>query len=405
MRGELEFDSDGRRVDTAGAEDAVRKAELRADVARLLLVANWGLALWCAVTVVDLVVFLGILHRSPVTIVGLRITGAILIVAAVRFVRRPTITRAQLAWARGGFFAAIAIVLGMQCASDRGVETPLLLALVGIATLQAATSPMPLLGGLLRLGAVAVLGIGVTLVASPLEHAALVTFIVHATTILASVVLVAIGCAAYWRLRRQVFARRLVGRYRLVERIGQGGMGEVWRAHHPGLRRDVAIKILRSDRAMADQIARFEAEIAALSELSHPNIVRVYDSGVTDDGLCYYAMELLRGETLEARVRRAGPLDAETATSVMRQICRALAEAHDHGIVHRDLTPRNVFLDASRDTELAKLIDFGIAARTTGGAAIVVAGTPAYMPPEQARGEAATPAADLYALGAVWTSR
>ncbi len=398
-RGELEFDSaGGRGPDTAGAHHAVREAELRADVERLKLTGDWAILLWGLTVVMDILVPIkrGV---SPAGVLATWAAGMVVLLSLRGIIHRPAVTHTQLARVRAIVFGAFTILIALQAAQDRGMGSPILLGLACCALTYAMTSPLPLRATGVRLFGLALLGLATNAAVSP--RAGLAVFAGNAATILACVVLLAIGADAYWRLRRQVFARRLVGRYRLVERIGKGGMGEVWRATHPGLRRDVAIKILRSDRATPEQIARFEAEIAALSELSHPNIVRVYDSGVTDDGLCYFAMELLRGETLAARVRRAGPLDAETATSVMRQVGRALAEAHAHGIVHRDLTPDNVFLDPSAGTEHAKLIDFGIAALTTETGA-VVAGTPAYMAPEQARGEAATPAADLYALGAVW---
>jgi serine/threonine-protein kinase len=416
-RGRLEFESgDARRdPDGSGVQSAVLDAELRTDLARLRLVVGWVLVMHCSGFIGDLVVRVGIQHVSAVGTVAVRAIGAVFLLSIFALLRRRSITARQFAWLRATTFVGFTVALAAQCALDRGISTGLFISLIPILIFQATSVPMPLRAGLPRIVGTALLGIVLVLavtIATPSIAAiagdvdALARFGTISMVSLVSAVLLAVGGDAYWRLRRQVFAWRLVGRYRLVERIGRGGMGEVWRAAHPGLRRDVAVKILRGDRATAEQIARFEAEIAALSELSHPNTVRVYDSGVTDDGLCYYAMELLQGETLDARVRRAGRLDPVAAAMVIRQIARALAEAHDRGIVHRDLTPSNVFLDTSAGRERAKLIDFGIAKRTntphTSDTGTAVIGTPAYMAPEVAAGAQATPASDVWGLGAVW---
>jgi serine/threonine-protein kinase len=239
--------------------------------------------------------------------------------------------------------------------------------------------------------------------AGQLESAtSLATFAINLLTMLLATLILAAAAGAYYTLRRQVFAQRVVGRYRLVERIGQGGMSEVWRARHPGLGHDIAVKILRTDRATPTMVERFQAEVAALAELSHAHTVRILDSGVTDDGLCYYAMELLEGETLAARIAR-GTLPIADALELARQIAGALREAHGRGLVHRDLKPENVFVVGSG---LAKLLDFGIAKRigtaiSLGGSGGGVVGTPAYMAPEQRAGATVDARADVYALGAV----
>jgi serine/threonine-protein kinase len=165
--------------------------------------------------------------------------------------------------------------------------------------------------------------------------AQLAIFIQNITLILVTASLTVLGGHSMWALRRQVFAARNIGRYRLQHRIGQGGMGEVWQAYHPSLRRAVAIKLLRSHESSPNALSRFEREVRATSELTHPNTIRVFDFGVTDDGLWYYAMELLEGETLTLLVEREGPLPPARALKLIRQACRAIAEAHGRGIVHR----------------------------------------------------------------------
>jgi hypothetical protein len=223
--------------------------------------------------------------------------------------------------------------------------------------------------------------------------------------VIAYVLAVVIGHSA-WALRRQVFAARTLGRYKLVSRIGEGGMGEIWRAHHGALKRDVAVKILRSDRSIlpGEAVQRFEREVRATSELSHPNTVRVFDYGVTDDGLCYYAMELLDGENLGQLVAREGALAPSRAAQIVLQAARALAEAHAKGIIHRDVKPENLFvMTFGGGHDYVKVLDFGIARTleediTRSGWLV---GTPGWIAPEILTGLHADARADVYALGAV----
>ena len=216
-----------------------------------------------------------------------------------------------------------------------------------------------------------------------------------------------------WSLRNQVFEARNLGRYKLKKKIGAGGMGEVWVAYHQGLKRDVAVKILVRDEATAEQAARafqrFEREVRATADLTHPNTVRVFDYGVTDDGLCYYVMELLAGESLADLAKHDAPLAPGRALHLVGQAARALAEAHARGIVHRDIKPENlVVTNAGGERDFVKVLDFGIAkltsvrdeetALTRAGSMI---GTPKWMAPEAFRGKPVEAPADVYGLGAV----
>ncbi|MCW2742604.1 MAG: pknA2 [Blastococcus sp.] len=200
----------------------------------------------------------------------------------------------------------------------------------------------------------------------------------------------------------------LGGRYQLGERLGSGGMADVYHAEDLLLHRPVAVKVLRSEYT-ADEtfVARFRAEARHAASLSHPNIAAVFDYGeeIAQDGtgetLAYLVMELIEGEPLSALLRREGPLDTATTLSLLRQIAFALAEAHRAGLVHRDVKPGNILVcpDGS-----VKITDFGIAwsarsvALTRTGQVI---GTPQYLSPEQAEGRPATPASDVYALGLI----
>jgi serine/threonine-protein kinase len=153
-------------------------------------------------------------------------------------------------------------------------------------------------------------------------------------------------------------------------------------------------------------LARFEREVRSTAELVHPNTVRVFDYGVTEDGLWYYVMELLQGETIGDHVQRLGPLPPARAVHMVGQAARALAEAHERGIVHRDVKPENLFLTSlGGEHDFVKVIDFGIAKVASGDLKMTdtgsLLGTPAYMSPEMAMGLSADARSDVYALGAV----
>lgn len=211
-----------------------------------------------------------------------------------------------------------------------------------------------------------------------------------------------IGHNARVQLRR---ARRL-GRYRLEARIGEGGMNEVWLAWDESLKRNVALKILRSGAETSPGVMlRFEREALATSRLTSPNTVRVFDFGASDDGYSYIAMEYLAGADLQQLVRERGPLAPERAVALAIQACRSLAEAHDAGIIHRDIKPANLFATRYGDEhDVLKVLDFGIARLVAGVADATatqsVRGTPAYMAPECWSGADADARSDVYSLGA-----
>jgi serine/threonine protein kinase len=201
----------------------------------------------------------------------------------------------------------------------------------------------------------------------------------------------------------------VLGSYRIVELLGKGGMGYVYRAEHTKLGREVALKLLRSDYASRrDAVARFFQEARTVNRVRHRNIVDVTDFVELDDGSTYIIMELLTGTSLGAWARSG--VDLPRALAVLVQICDGLGAAHDVGVVHRDLKPDNVIIVPTADgAELAKLLDFGVAKllnrddedvgfQTAAGSVI---GTPAYMSPEQAGGMVVDARSDIYSLGAI----
>jgi serine/threonine protein kinase len=200
-------------------------------------------------------------------------------------------------------------------------------------------------------------------------------------------------------------AGEVIGNYRIVERLGEGGMGTVFSVEHVVLGRPYALKVLRSPVFARDPTAsaRFLREARAASRVRHPNIGDVFDFGHLADGRPYFVMELLEGESLADRVSRE-PLEPPDAISIGRQLAGALAAVHDHGVVHADVTPSNALI-VGHDPLHVKLIDFGLAA-IAGEVAFddqsdFVLGTPAYISPEQLRGLPATDRSDQYGLGCV----
>ncbi len=200
----------------------------------------------------------------------------------------------------------------------------------------------------------------------------------------------------------------LLDRYEIDEVLGLGGMGAVFRGRHLGLKREVAVKVLHPDLTRDPEIsARFDREAHSASRLDHPNCLRVTDVGSTEDGVKFMVMDLLSGGELADRLGE--PMVPERAVLMILQVLRGLEHAHEHGVIHRDVKPENIFITRDHDgREVLKLVDFGIAKLVGGGTndtrmtkAGLIFGTPAYMSPEQAMGMEADGRADLYAVGVI----
>ena len=201
------------------------------------------------------------------------------------------------------------------------------------------------------------------------------------------------------------------GKYRLIDPLGEGGMGAVWVAENVSIRgAEVAVKVLHANFARdPDAVRRFRAEAEATVRIGHPNIVRVFDYGQSDDGAPYMVMERLHGESLAERLERDGALPTAEAVEVVTAVLEALDAAHQHEILHRDLKPENIFLARQGDEVRPKILDFGVSkflgddaerVRMTRTGALI--GTPAYMSPEQARGETSIDLrSDVWAMGVI----
>ena len=219
-----------------------------------------------------------------------------------------------------------------------------------------------------------------------------------------------------YRARMALSKARELGRYELVELLGRGGLGEVWRARHRMLARPAAIKLVRPETlgnteasAMENLISQFERETKITSSLSSPHTIEIYDFGVTKEGSLCYVMEHLDGLDLKTLVSDYGPLSPSRAIYLLRQMCLSLAEAHQAGLIHRDIKPANIYVTRKGvQHDFIKVLDFGLAPQVDPGGASgspgnggSILGTPAYMAPEVASGKRADARADIYSLGCV----
>ena len=221
------------------------------------------------------------------------------------------------------------------------------------------------------------------------------------------------GQRVVYALGKEATRAQELGSYRLTERLGKGGMGEVWRATPRLLARPAAIKLLQSSTGNAAEgdmaMRRFEREAQVTSQLRSPHTVELWDFGVAGDGRFYYVMELLDGLDLDALVKRHGPVSAERAIFLLRQVCHSLAEAEAHGLVHRDIKPANILVCRyGGEHDFVKVLDFGIVkiTHTQSRDAIatqenVLRGTPAFIAPEQVLSGEIDSRADIYSVGCV----
>ena len=204
----------------------------------------------------------------------------------------------------------------------------------------------------------------------------------------------------------------LNGQFQILQKVGSGGMGAVYKALQPDMNRMVGVKILHPKLAnRKDLVSRFRREARALSQLTHPNTVKVFLYGELEDGSLYIIMEFLEGKNLNQTVRADGPFSLERALPILIPVCGALDEAHRAGIIHRDLKPENLFLVQSGTLhDFPKVLDFGLAKvgerQMRPGSVILtqegmVFGTPEFMSPEQAQGKSLTPASDIYSLAVI----
>lgn len=417
-------DVDAAKSSTGGsgaleAERMLAGNEHAADVIRLRRSLTVGAILWPAFLIVDWLMISYVSPQSPWPFIGLRGLETAVLVGAVWRLGQPNRPSEHLVRALDiACFSGAALTVAIMCLQLGGITSPYAAGIPVVLVCRGAFVAEHWRDGLFPVGVTASMYPIVMFAAAAVspgfaaqfrDPAALAVLGLFMALILATVAFSLVGSHARWALRRLVFESRGIGQYRLRQRIGRGGMGEVWLARRAGLDRDVAIKILRSERHQdPTTLRRFEREVQATTALTHPNTVRIFDYGVTEDGVWYYVMELLDGATLADLVRRKGALPPDLATHIAHQACRALAEAHARGIVHRDVKPANIFVTRTyEDPNFVKVLDFGIAKIMSSDTAPTltqtgwIGGTPTYMSPEAARGDDTDARSDVYAMGAV----
>jgi hypothetical protein len=396
-------------------ERVLQRAEHIANGQRLARALHLGIPLWLASFGMDAYAVhlagTGDIRR----IVCLRLVGAAAAVGVLWRLKQPTPPSPRELWLLDVGIFTLASVLGTLLAlSFGGIAGPYATGIIVIMVARGATALAPWRSAALSLGIPALSFPLLTLGAAFFDEdvaaqfrdpVQLGAFFIFLCFVAMAWLHLTQGADFAWQLRRAALETRNIGRYKLERRLGGGGMGDVWAAYDQALKHRVALKTVNGHRPGSSALARLEREARALAELTHPNTVRVFDYGVTDDGLWYYAMELLDGENLRDLVVRVGPLPVEQLLHIGRQVLRALGEAHAKGIIHRDIKPENVFVAVlGGEPDIVKLLDFGIAkapldtdSRLT--ATGVVTGTPAYMPPELLLGHAADARSDIYCFG------
>jgi hypothetical protein len=394
-------------------ERALMRLDHSASVRRLRRALTIGLVLWVSVLVLDVFITRFVGEGDLHTFVACRLAGALCILAALwRLWREPEPSSFVLWFCDVFAFTAAAVCIGVTAFAFRGIESPYANGIVVVLLARGATTLAPWQRGMWAFALPALAYPAMVLAASQYDTQimaqlasppALASFTTGLFNIFMSCVLCVMGDHFAWRLRREAVQTRNIGRYKLERRLGGGGMGEVWAAFDLMLRQRVALKTVAGHRPGSASLARLEREVRALAELTHPNTVRVFDYGVTEDGLWYYAMELLHGANLGELTAREGPLSADRLLPIARQVLRALGEAHDKGIIHRDIKAENVFVaQLGGEVDVVKLLDFGIA-RTSGDTKLTktgyVAGTPAYMAPEVILAHPADVRSDIYSFG------
>ncbi|MBI2827648.1 MAG: serine/threonine protein kinase [Acidobacteria bacterium] len=401
-------------------EELLREHVRRIGLFAAVIGSLWGLGLFMDVVMAPLTWSAGISVRA----VSLEITGiavAAVMVWYVRYCRRTTVeTNTNVSFGYLVFNGVGVAVLNTW--NVPGVAEPVIhlsWVTVGILVFSmiVPASPRKMLTAALITASMDPLAL---LVAYLAGHP--VATVPHAVTLAlpnyACALVAVLPSRVLQRVGRRLRKASELGGYHLVELLGTGGMGEVWRAEHHLLARDAAIKLVRpellgarDEAEMRLTLGRFEREAQATAQLSSPHTIQLFDFGVTEEGTFYYVMELLAGRDMKSMVREFGPMPADRAFYLLRQVTHSLAEAHARGLVHCDIKPANIYVcRMGLEYDFVKVLDFGLVKsnRRPGDADTLVTldhtttGTPAYMAPETILGDAdVDQRADVYALGCV----
>lgn len=381
--------------------------------------ANWiGLWVWPSFTLLDAYMCFVAFPGAPFP---LFLAGRVLVEAALYAVywasRQPHIPVATLARWHSAPFVMAALCISLMAIPLGGLLSSYMHGISLVILVRAAVMPehwsrsLPLFTTI-ALSFPVVMAVHMfhspPLQAAVRTSASLVTFGANYVFVISSAAVGLFSGHITWAAGQQLYRARRLGRYRLQAPIGKGGMGEVWLAWDLSLRRNVALKLLRSGATPnPDSLRRFEREARAASQMRIPHSVQIYDFGASDDGIHFIAMEYLTGMNLEDMVERYGPLPPGRVVHFGRQVCHSLEEAHSAGIIHRDVKPSNLFVTRMPgEPDFLKLLDFGIArlSPTAKGADLMtqsgtLSGTPAYLAPELWDGAESDERSDLYAVG------
>ena len=409
------------RVDEAalsfalGRERVLGRLDHSAAVRRLRRALSIGMFIWVGAGCLDLFVAEFAHEARLMTLLQFRALGTLVMIGVLLRLRRKPEPSPLSLWSLDILvYTSIAVCVSLNTTSYRGLDSPYSAGILCVLLCRGATSLAPWQQGAwlsappalaYPLTMLAVSRVDARIAAQMHDPAALGGFVSMLFMIFISWALVVLGGHFAWKLRREAVQSRNIGRYELERRLGSGGMGDVWAAFDRTLRQRVALKTVYGHRPGSSLLVRLEREVRALAELTHPNTVRVFDYGATEDGLWYYAMELLEGENLRQLVTRVGPLPLERLLHLVGQVLRALGEAHDKGIIHRDIKPENVFVARlGGEEDVIKLLDFGIAKTTSIADSTLtntgqIAGTPAYMAPETIVGAPADVRSEIYSFG------
>jgi eukaryotic-like serine/threonine-protein kinase len=403
------------------APDALPQALMSEHLQRLAVCAAIGAALWTYGVVMDTVVRPFTVHAAvPLPSVVVEIVAILVSLASwayVRLSRQPASRKvdAGLVYVvlNAAGVAVINATTGLAAESGgRGLSWNTVVILVAAMVLPA--TPRRILGAALVSACMDPIAAGMAHLYGA-RVASLGNTLVLYMPNFACALVATLPAHALHRIGRRLRQAQEMGSYRLVELLGRGGMGEVWRAKHRLLARDAAIKLIRpelvgagSSRDTYDMLRRFEREARATAALSSPHTIQVFDFGATADQQFYYVMELLEGRDLQSLVREFGPTPEARALFLLRQVCHSLADAHSRGLVHRDVTPSNVYVcRMGLDYDFVKVLDFGLV-KFNGRRSLepmqkfhTTTGTPAFMAPEIVLGAEVDQRADVYAIGCV----
>ncbi|WP_437294385.1 serine/threonine-protein kinase [Sorangium sp. So ce426] len=395
-------------------ERAVHGESQRRAVQRAAYIGLW---VWPGFFLLDLYMATWVYPSAPLWhFAALRLAEQAAIVAVYRMSLRRDVSLRRIAGAGDLLFLGAALFISAMALDLGGIRSIYMDGLSVLMLVRCVIVPAPWWSALRSLALLAltyplVMGIAavfsVSIRASLLDVPELAGVAGHYVFVLASALVGALSGHLVWSAQQQVYQARKLGRYRLEARIGQGGMGEVWLAWDETLGRKVALKLLRTQEAPEPaDLRRFQREAHAASVLSNPHTIRIFDFGASDDGIYYIAMEYLPGADLGALLAAYGPMPAQRAVRFIAQACESLIEAHDAGVIHRDIKPQNLFVTrVGDDHDFVKLLDFGIARVVPRGEPVsgtstgVLRGTPEYMAPELFCGEQADARSDIYGLG------